>query len=281
MKSAHKMAIAAVLTTAAIAAIFFRRSTAFRGVLAGERRNSLQTVEAQDQRNDQSKFPHDSAISSSKIVGTDSAPLTRAALSEKAARKAEAEFNEIVTRNVALDYAPFLASLHIGEETRDLVLKAIGDRFVAATNSEKLEYDNMVRKLLGSNAFDDFEKYRDRLPIEKQVNAGLLALTIANPRVSNLEQIAVRSALEAIPFPNPVAIAAVEQPVITDQDIARVRDSYESLFNKAVASANISTANLAILKQWYLEVQIMNQMQVIRIQQQILQLPKPKTPGPS
>ncbi|MBI2516249.1 MAG: hypothetical protein HYV95_04975 [Opitutae bacterium] len=194
-------------------------------------------------------------------------------------RLAEASFNEIVTRNVALDYGAFFAELNLPDEVRDLALMALGDQFGAATGAEKAEYDELLKKLLGPDGFERLAKYRERLPAEKQVNAGLSALDAAHPGVSADERAAVRTGLAAIPPRNPVALAVVVQPEITDQDIARVRASYEELFNKAFAGVAASPATIAALRAWYLDEQITAQMSVILIQQQMLREKKPAQPS--
>lgn len=195
-------------------------------------------------------------------------------------RLAAATFDEIVTRNTALDYGAFFAGLNLPDEVRDLALMALGDQFGAATEAEKVEYDELLKKLLGPDAFERLAKYRERLPAEKQINAGLSALDVAHPGASSDERAAVRSALDMIPPRNPVALAAVLLPEITDQDIARVRASYEELFNKAFAGTTVNQAVVETLRKWYLDEQISGQMNVILIQQQMQRERKP-APSPS
>lgn len=182
----------------------------------------------------------------------------------------EAEFREIVARNIAFDYANFLSRLPLSPESRDLVLRALSDQFSAATAEEKRQYDDLLRQLLGDEGFAQLEKYRERLPLEKQIEAGVAALKNALPTTSADETAKVRQALESIPPVNPLAISVVQQAQISDADVQRVYASYEKLFDDAFAKTDVSASVRSALRVWYLSQQIAVQMNVLKTQQMIL-----------
>lgn len=183
---------------------------------------------------------------------------------------AEADFREIVARNIALDYAAFLAGRSLSPEKKDLILKALADQFSAASSDEKEQYDELLKQLLGEELFAQLATYRERLPVEKQIEAGVAALKSAVPAVGASEEAKVRHALESIPPINPLAIEVVRQAQISDADVQRVFASYERFFDDAFATVDVPASTRSALRDWYLRQQIGVQMNVLRTQQAIL-----------
>lgn len=208
-----------------------------------------------------------SQVPPSAVAGGDA---DRARRLDEAYRQGEVEFKETVTRNIALEYGPFFARHPTKPETRDLALKALGDQFSSSTDAEKRDYDELLERLLGPDDFKSLKDYRDHLPLEEQVKAGFDALALEKVQIGSDEGDAIRAAMEKIPPRNPLSAALLQQAEISDQDIARLRASYESTFDKAFAGAAVGPAALATLRNWYLGQHVSSEMQIVRIQQLML-----------
>lgn len=181
------------------------------------------------------------------------------------------ELREFGLRNFAIDYGPFFGRSALPRAVTDLLLRVLSEQFLSQTDSEAQEYEKMIAELLG-NKYPEFAAYRDRLPREKQADAGLQALQRGGRSVPPDIASALRQGLADIPVNNSTYRAILAQPIISDADLDRVRSEFVTAFDRSMNGLirDQSAAYVRSLRDWYLSDGIAKQMKILQIQQAML-----------
>ena len=173
---------------------------------------------------------------------------------QDASAREDAEIIGPLTKELTSDYASFIARFNLSERTVEVFIETLVGQFFSQSDAEREEYERLLETLLGAEAYEAYQGYRDRIPREKRANLAVTQLRDAFPSISTEVADGVQDALTAVsPSTSGFDELRLREGPISDQEIEDVKKQYVDAFTRSLndLEPHVGKPQIDFLKAWF------------------------------